>query len=82
MDNIDKRVAEAQNMRKLEEVQRNLDTSQLDKSGPDNTNFAQMISDYRWKLNYFLQTFATFDVHLEILTCTKRKSFSMTAISN
>ena len=47
VDSIDKLVAEAQNKRKLEEVQRNLDTSQLDKSGQDNQNFAQIIQDYR-----------------------------------
>jgi hypothetical protein len=36
LDNIDKQVAEAQNKRKLEDVQRNLDTSGLEKMGPDN----------------------------------------------
>ena len=37
LDNIDKQVAEAQNKRKLEDVQRNLDTSGLEKMGPDNS---------------------------------------------
>jgi len=36
LDNIDKQVAEAQNKRKLEDVQRNLDTSGLEKMGPEN----------------------------------------------
>ena len=37
LDSIDKQVAEAQNKRKLEDVQRNLDTSGLEKMGPDNS---------------------------------------------
>merc|ERR1719318_1376792 len=37
LDNIDKQVAEAQNKRKLEDVQRNLDTSGLEKMGSDNS---------------------------------------------
>ena len=43
LENIDKQVAEAQNIRKLEEIQKNLDTSGLEKLGPEN----QVCVDYR-----------------------------------
>ena len=43
LDSIDKEVAEAQNKRKLEELQRNLDTSGLEKLGQEN----QVFIDYR-----------------------------------
>ena len=41
LNNIDKEVAEAQNKRNLEELQRNLDTSGLEKMGPDNPVFME-----------------------------------------
>ena len=46
LDSIDKEVAEAQNKRKLEELQRNLDTSGLEKLGQEN----QVFIDYRCRI--------------------------------
>ena len=43
LENIDKQVAEAQNIRKLEEIQQHLDTSGLEKLGPEN----RVCVDYR-----------------------------------
>ena len=48
LDSIDKEVAEAQNKRKLEELQRNLDTSGLEKLGQEN----QVFIDYRCRIPY------------------------------
>lgn len=50
LDSIDKEVAEAQNKRKLEELQRNLDTSGLEKLGQEN----QVFIDYRCRITYYI----------------------------
>ena len=50
LDSIDKEVAEAQNKRKLEELQRNLDTSGLEKLGQEN----QVFIDYRCRIAYYI----------------------------
>ena len=50
LDSIDKEVAEAQNKRKLEELQRNLDTSGLEKLGQEN----QVFIDYRCRIPYYI----------------------------
>ena len=49
LDSIDKEVAEAQNKRKLEELQRNLDTSGLEKLGQEN----QVFIDYRCRITSY-----------------------------
>eukprot|EP00092_Neocalanus_flemingeri_P029208 GFUD01031705.1.p1 GENE.GFUD01031705.1~~GFUD01031705.1.p1 ORF type:complete len:1324 (-),score=443.62 GFUD01031705.1:1464-5210(-) len=54
LDSIDQQVAEAQNKRKLDDVQRNLDTSGLEKMGPENSvNIEYRNVDLtRFKLHY------------------------------
>ena len=66
LESIDRQVAEAQNKQRLEEIQRNLDTSQLEK-WPD----SPICAEYRVNITFFRRQQRKFQLELQIFPPAK-----------
>ena len=65
LDSIDKQVAEAQNIQRLAEIQRNLDASGLEKM-PE----SPITNEYRVSIQYYLISVQRIEYALQIIRCT------------